>query len=173
MKGEKMNRIGIVYGSTTGVTAEVAQTIQTLLGKERADLMDVSAITVEDLNRYQNLILGVSTWGMGEMQNDWEAKLKLLKEADLKGKRIALFGLGDQIAYADTYLDAMGTLYDTLLSCGVTPVGQWPADGYACEKSTALRENRFVGLALDEDNESKKTAERIDSWLKQLDGQWL
>lgn len=168
-----MEKIGIFYGSTTGNTAKAAQLIQNVLGEERADTIDVAAAGADDFNRYRNLILGVSTWGLGDLQNDWDSKLKVLKEADLKEKRIALYGLGDQQGYPDTFLDAMGTLYEALRSWGVTPLGQWPVDGYSFLNSTAHVDGSFVGLALDEDTEPAKTTGRIESWLKQLEGQWL
>ncbi len=167
-----MNKIGIVYGTTTGSTSKVANSILAALGEERAELINVSSLAAGDLEKYQNLILGVSTWGMGDMQDDWEGKLSLLKEADLKGKTVALFGLGDQNGYSDTFLDAMGTLYDALADADVTPVGAWPTDGYDFEKSSAVRNGMFVGLAIDEDNQSKMTRERIAAWLGRLEGEW-
>jgi flavodoxin I len=167
-----MERIGIIYGSTTGATAKVAESIRKVLGEDRSDLLEVSSIGSEDLKKYDNLILGVSTWGLGDMQDEWEAKLSLLKETDLKEKTVALFGLGDQEGYPDTYLDAMGTLYDLLIAGGVTPVGEWPTDGYSFDKSTAVRDRGFVGLALDEDNQAEKTQERIVAWLVQLENKW-
>ncbi len=168
-----MEKVAVIYGSTTGNTESVAQSIRELLGEDRADLINVASAGVEDFNRYRNLILGASTWGLGELQDDWDGKLALLKSADLKGKQIALFGLGDQQSYSETFLDGMGTLYETLLSCGVMPIGQWPSEGYSFGASTACVDGNFVGLALDEDTEPDKTEGRIKTWLKQLDTQWL
>jgi flavodoxin I len=143
-----------------------------MLGEDLADLIEVSKASFEDLNRYRNLILGVSTWGMGDLQDDWDAKLLLLKEADMKGKTVALFGLGDQLGFPDTYLDAMGTLYGLLLAKGVIPVGEWPTDDYTFVQSTAVRDGAFVGLALDEDSQAEKTLDRIVAWLSQIEGAW-
>jgi flavodoxin I len=167
-----MAQIGIVYGSTSGNTAKCAEIMQHLLGKDRADLIDISKAGVDDLNRYPNLILGASTWGYGDLQDDWEGKMELLKKADLKEKTVALFGLGDADGYPSTFVDGMGEIYDSLVGCGVTPVGAWPTDSYSFDASTACRDNHFVGLALDEDNESDKTTGRIEAWLKQLESQW-
>lgn len=167
-----MAQIGIVYGSTTGNTAKYAEEMQQILGKERADLIDVSQTGAADLTRYANLILGISTWGYGDLQDDWARRLPLLREIDLKNKRIALFGLGDQEAYPSTFVDAMGTLYEVLVDCGVTPIGAWPTENYTFDASTACLNNRFVGLALDEENQADKMTERIRSWLQQLEDQW-
>lgn len=168
-----MEKIAVIYGSTTGNTENIAQLIRNLLGEDRADLINVASVGVEDFNRYRNLILGASTWGLGDLQDDWDGKLALLKGADLEDKRVALFGLGDQQSYSETFLDGMGTLYETLRSCGVTPIGQWPSEGYSFGASTACIDGTFVGLALDEDTEPDKSEGRIKTWLEQLDTQWL
>lgn len=167
-----MSQIGIIYGSTTGNTTKAAEAMRNILGEDRAELIDVAKAGVEDFNRYPNLILGTSTWGYGDLQDDWDGKLALLKEADLKDKTIALFGMGDQQGYASCFLDGMGMIYDTLVAAGVTPVGAWSAEDYSFDASTACQDGTFVGLALDDDNQEEKTAERIATWLQQLDPQW-
>ncbi len=167
-----MAQIGIVYGSTTGNTTKYAEMMLQLLGKERADLIDISQAVAEDLARYPNLILGISTWGYGDVQDDWNNKMALLQEVNLQKKRIALFGLGDQEAYPSTFLDAMGTLYEVLVDCGATPIGAWSTEGYNFDASTAMLKNQFVGLALDEENQKDKNAVRVETWLQQLEDQW-
>jgi flavodoxin I len=167
-----MAQIGIVYGSTTGNTTKCAEKIQQLLGKEQADLLNIAKAEADDLNGYPNLILGTSTWGYGDLQDDWESKLAMLKEINWQGKKVALFGLGDQEAYSSTFLDAMGTLYNTLIDAGATCIGAWPTEGYTFDESTAVVDDRFVGLALDEENQEDKMDERIQNWLNQLEGQW-
>lgn len=167
-----MAQIGIVYGSTTGNTTKYAEKIQQLLGKEQADLLNIAKAEADDLNGYPNLILGTSTWGYGDLQDDWESKLAMLKEINWQGKKVALFGLGDQEAYSSTFLDAMGTLYNTLIDAGATCIGAWPTEGYTFDESTAVVDDRFVGLALDEENQEDKMDDRIQAWLKQLEGQW-
>ncbi|ABA88115.1 flavodoxin, putative [Syntrophotalea carbinolica DSM 2380] len=168
-----MTQIGIVYGSTTGNTTKYAEMMQQLLGKERADLIDISQAEKEDLARYPNLIMGISTWGYGDVQDDWGKKMALLQEVDLQKKRIALFGLGDQEAYPSTFVDAMGTLYEVLVDCGANPIGAWPMDDYCFDGSTAILNKQFVGLALDEDNQEDKNTNRVETWLQRLEDQWL
>ena len=43
-------------------------------------------------------------------------------------------------------------------------VGAVPVDGYTFDASDAVVDGHFVGLALDEVNESDKTDARIDAW---------
>ncbi|MBP0650550.1 hypothetical protein J8J40_26235, partial [Mycobacterium tuberculosis] len=68
----------------------------------------------------------------------------------------------------DTFLDAMGTLYDVVVEQGAEVVGWAENDEFEFEASTALRDGRFVGLALDQDNQSSKTEKRIAAWIARL-----
>lgn len=163
-----MSKLAIVYGSTTGNTAEVAKQLQNTWGKNVADLYEVGSASASQLNSYPFLILGTSTWGCGDLQDDWECHLNLLSELDLKGKKVALFGVGDQLSYPDTYLNGMGTLYEHLTQTGAIVVGFWPTEGYEFTESTAVRDHSFVGLALDEDNQSSLRETRIAQWVTQL-----
>jgi flavodoxin I len=167
-----MAQIGIVFGSTTGNTAKYADMMQQQLGKDRADLLDIAKTDAGDLEPYPYLILGTSTWGFGDLQDDWESKVAILKKINWQGKKVALFGLGDQEAYASTFLDAMGTLYETLLEADATCIGTWSTEGYTFDESTAVKNNRFVGLALDEENQEDKMKTRIMDWLAQLEDEW-
>lgn len=114
------------------------------------------------------LLLGTSTWGEGELQDDWYDAIKMIKTADLNGKIVALFGCGDSESYCDTFCDGMGVIYDQLKNSGCTFVGAVSADGYSYSSSIAIIDGKFVGLALDDVNESGKTEERINSWVEEI-----
>ena len=66
------------------------------------------------------LIPGTSTWGNGELQDDWYEGIKVLKSADLFLKNIALFGCGDSESCCDTFCDDIGILYESLKNAGWT-----------------------------------------------------
>ncbi len=66
-----MERIGIFYGSTTGNCQVIADKLETELGKSNTDVFEVAYTRVADLDNYKNLIFGVSTWGTGDLQEDW------------------------------------------------------------------------------------------------------
>ena len=87
---------------------------------------------------------------------------------DLTGRSVALFGLGDQVGYPDTFLDSICFLSDKLSECGAQLLGMWPTDGYTFRQSWALRDGKFLGLALDEDNQPELTDERLQRWLAQV-----
>lgn len=163
-----MKKTGVFYGSSTGTTQSMAESIAEKLGIPASDVIDVSKLTAEKLNEYEALILGTSTWGDGELQDDWYDGVKVLKAADLKGKTVALFGCGDADSYCDTFCDGMGIIYEDIKDSGCTLVGKVPASDYSFSSSIAVIDDHFVGLALDDVNESDRTEARISAWVEEL-----
>ncbi|MDR3118036.1 MAG: flavodoxin FldA [Mediterranea sp.] len=163
-----MNKIGVFYGSTTGTTEDVARRIAAKLGVAGADIHDASSVTESMIEGYDVLLLGSSTWGDGELQDDWYDSIKVIKKADLSHKFVGLFGCGDCESYGDTFCDAIGILYEELKGTGCTFCGAVDTSGYGFGSSIAVVNGKFAGLPLDEGNESGKTDARIDSWVEQI-----
>lgn len=160
-----MKKTAIIYGSTTDNTKNIAEAIAKKLTDGEIILLDVSKLKSGDLDEYQNLILGTSTWGVGDLQDDWEGKLPILANSNLNGKTIALFGVGDSSSYSDTFVDGMGIIFETIDGKGGNLVGQFPTTGYNYDASRAEIDGLFVGVALDEDNESEMTDDRLNQWI--------
>lgn len=163
-----MAKIGIFYGSTTGNTEIVAGKIQGAFGSENADLYNVDSASIDDLQKYDYLILGASTWGEGDLQDDWDVFISNLDKVDFSTKKVALFGVGDQESYPDTFVDGMGTLYEKVTEKGAIVLGSLPVIGYSFDGSTALNGSSFVGLVIDEDNQAELTDGRVGSWVEKL-----
>ena len=163
-----MKKTGVFYGSTTGTTESVANLIAEKLGIAQADVHDVSKMSADVAGSYEALILGTSTWGDGELQDDWYDGIKVLKGMDLKDKIIALFGCGDSESYGDTFCDGMGILYEDLKTSGCRFVGAVPDADYTYSSSVSVVNGDFVGLAIDDVNESEKTEERVSAWTDML-----
>lgn len=163
-----MKKVGIIFGSSTGTCENIANTIARKLGMSAEDVMNAGEITVDKVNEYEVLLLGTSTWGYGELQDDWCDGINVLKSTDLKGKTIALFGCGDSESYSDTFCDAIGLLYQDLKDSGCSIVGKVSPAGYHFSSSIAVVDGMFVGLALDDVNEDDKTEGRIDAWLEEI-----
>ena len=164
-----MKKTCVIYGSSTGTCEDIAKRIASKLNN--AEVVDAAKLNVETIAAYDNLLLGTSTWGAGEMQDDWYDGVKALKAADLNGKTIALFGCGDSESYCDTFCGGMAELYKAVEGKGANLVGMVSADDYNFEDSEAVIDGEFVGLALDEMNESDKTDERIDAWIESFKAQ--
>ena len=67
----KYEKIGIFYGSTTGTTESVAEQIASHLGVGSSEVYNVGNTDAKVAEEYELLILGSSTWGSGELQDDW------------------------------------------------------------------------------------------------------
>lgn len=147
----------------------MANRIAEKLGVPAADVHSADKLTADLAGSYELLILGTSTWGDGELQDDWYDAIKVLRGMDLSSKFIALFGCGDSESYSETFCDGMGILYEDLKDSGCTFVGnKVSTEGYSFSSSISVVDGAFVGLALDEVNESDKTDERIACWTGAL-----
>lgn len=166
-----MMKIGLFYGSTTCYTEMAAEKMRAIIGEDLLDIHNVKESDLSQMADYDLLILGISTWDFGEIQEDWNAIWQQVPTVDLSGKTVALFGLGDQEGYGEWYLDAMGLLHDEIVKTGAHLIGYWPNDEqYEFEASKALTEDGqfFVGLALDEDSQYELSDERIATWVEQV-----
>jgi flavodoxin I len=163
-----MKNIGLFYGSTTGNTEEVAGMLAEAIGKERVELIDVANASIAKMMEYDRIILASSTWGTGDLQDDWEELLEELRAADFSGKKIAFLGLGDAVSYGDSFVGGMGELYRAVKNSGAEFAGQVPVEDYNFEESSAIVDDKFVGLVIDQDNEEDKTELRIQKWISDL-----
>ncbi len=164
-----MSQIGMFFGTTTGKTAEAAEKIQEVFGGEDVvTLIEILDAENEDFSSYPYLLIGCPTWDIGELQSDWDAFFPNLDSIDFSGKKVAYFGTGDQIGYADNFMDAIGMIEAKITEKGGQTVGYWSTEGYQFDGSKADRGGKFCGLALDEDNQPELSDERIEAWVAQV-----
>ena len=156
----------IFFASSTGNSEEIANKISTALND--IQVFDLAGTKIEKINEYDKLILGSSTWGDGELNDDWEDAWVDFCKLDLSNKTIALFGLGDQESYSDEFCSALGIIYEQINSMGAKVIGFTSTQGYYHDASKAQVEDKFVGLILDEDNQSDLTDERIENWVNEI-----
>lgn len=165
-----MAKIGIFYGSTEGNTERVVNQIQQLLGGD-AELNNVNSTTADDVQPYPALIFACPTWEIGQLQEDWESFIDEVEKVDYTGKKVTFVGVGDADGYPDTFLDAIGIIHDRIKDKGATFVGAWPTEGYNFSASRGVIDGKFIGLAIDEENQKNLTAGRIEKWVAQLKGE--
>lgn len=163
-------RVAIFYGSSTGNTEGVAKQIKDELGSVD-HLKNVAEAHPLDFTACEIMILGIPTWHIGELQDDWAAILPDVAKNNYAGKKIAIFGLGDQKGYADTYVDAMADIAEAFEKTGAKLHGLWPTDGYDFKKSKALRDGKFMGVVIDVENQDNLSDKRIKAWCKQIKGE--
>lgn len=156
----------IFFASSTGNSEEIASKIASKLNN--IEVFDLSGTKIDKINNYDKIILGGSTWGDGELNDDWEDVWGDFCKLDLSSKTIALFGLGDQESYSDEFCSALGIIYEQAKSMNAKIIGFTSSEGYYHDTSKAQIDNEFVGLVIDEDNQSDLTDERIAKWVNEI-----
>lgn len=161
----------IFFASSTGNSSDIAEKISSKL--ENVEVFDLAGTNIDKINNYDKLILGGSTWGDGELNDDWEDKWADFCKLDLSNKTVALFGLGDQESYSDEFSSALGIIYEQVINAGAKVVGFTSTQGYYHDGSKAQIDDKFVGLIIDEDNQSDLTDERIEKWINEIKSEIL
>lgn len=156
----------IFFASSTGNSEEIANKIASKLND--IEVFDLASTKIEKINNYDKVILGSSTWGDGELNDDWEDVWGDFCKLDLSDKTIALFGLGDQESYSDEFCSALGIIYEQISSTSAKVIGFTSTNGYYHDASKAQINDKFVGLVLDEDNQSDLTDKRIENWVNEI-----
>ncbi len=163
-----MNKTGIFYSFNTSNSSKVALKIQEEFGKDSIDTIDAEQVTEEQFLKYDNLILSVPTWFDGEMPNYWDEFKPSLEDMDLKGKTVAIVGLGDQISYPENFGDAIGIMAQLVENAGAKVVGYSSTEGYTFERSKGVKDGNFVGLMIDVENQDNLTDTRIKNWVSEI-----
>ncbi|MBL6963994.1 MAG: flavodoxin [Bacteroidetes bacterium] len=168
-----MKKIGLFFGYTGGNTEDVAHIIAKNFDENDIDVLDLTKVSLLKLDEYKQYIFGVSTvgadsWKDASTKNHWDNLFMLLDKIDLKGKKAAIFGLGNQVLYPDHFCEDMGLLYEKLVERGVKIIGHWPGDKYEFTDSRAFVKNQFIGLPIDQDNYPEDTEELVKEWTDLL-----
>ena len=168
-----MSKTGIFYSFNSKKTAKAAEKIIEEFGAD-FNIVPVNAeeLTEELFLSFKNLILGVPTWFDGEFPNYWDEFVPALEDLDLKGKTIAIFGLGNQVEYPENFGDAVGIMADLVQERGAKLIGFTSIEGYTYESSRAELEGKFMGLLLDQETQPRLSKERIVNWVAELKTQF-
>eukprot|EP00545_Synedropsis_sp_CCMP1620_P008142 CAMPEP_0119018232 /NCGR_PEP_ID=MMETSP1176-20130426/18875_1 /TAXON_ID=265551 /ORGANISM="Synedropsis recta cf, Strain CCMP1620" /LENGTH=216 /DNA_ID=CAMNT_0006972185 /DNA_START=207 /DNA_END=857 /DNA_ORIENTATION=+ len=166
-----MASVGLYFSTIGGAT----QTCANHIGKAAGGLnaVEIDEAKLDDLLEHDCLIVGAPTWNTGadkeRSMTSWDEWLyKTLPSLDLKGKKVAVFGVGDQVGYSNNYGDAVGELYDCFTAQGCQPFGKTSTEGYRHVESKAEVDGKFVGCMFDEDNQYDLSESRATTWVAQL-----
>ena len=165
--------VAIIYGSSTMNTEYVSQRLAAAFGSDHEILHNVKGIDPAIIEGSPSVIFVTSTWGAGDLQDDWEEFLPRLEEMDFSGKVVGLVGVGDQENYPDTFCDGISHLYEVVVRRGGRIVGTTETEGYNFKQSRSVKDGDFVGLVLDEDNQADRTDERIRDWVAAVTGEFV
>jgi flavodoxin I len=163
-----MKKVGLFYSFNTKKTTQAAKRIVEALGNDNVEEVNAEEVSEEQFLAFDNLIIGVPTWFDGELPNYWDEFVPALEDLDLKGKKVAIFGAGDQKGYPENFVDAIGIMAQMVEKQGADVVGFTSTEGYLFESSKAQRDKQFCGLALDFENQPTKNKERIVQWCNIL-----
>lgn len=164
-----MKTIGLFYAMNAAKTSHIADKIREDLGGVKViEVVLIERVWQNDFQYYDNMIVGASTWFDGELPTYWDELVPALESLDLTGKKVAIFGLGDQKNYPDNFVDGMGILADAFQKAGAELVGFTSTDGYTFHSSRAVRDGKFCGLVIDQENQPQLTSKRIADWCKQI-----
>ncbi|CEM02203.1 unnamed protein product [Vitrella brassicaformis CCMP3155] len=173
-------KVGVLFSTSTGNCETVGGYIVQAAKAAGLDVDDLKEVSeAREIEKYSGLIVGAPTWNTGadseRSGTSWDEWLYSdLPSLNLKDKKVAVFGVGDQISYGDNFCDAAGELYDQFLKAGCKMLGFTSTDGYDHDDSKALLpDGRFCGLMLDEDNQSEESEGRANKWIEQLKGEGL
>ena len=163
-------RVGLFFGSDTGNTEAITQDFTELWEATELEVIEAGIMTVADYDKFDFIILGLSTWYDGDLQSDFENFYEAFKTIDFSGKIVAMYGLGDQYGYDEYFIDGLGILGEVIVENGGKIIGLWPIEGYEFSASKGkFNDTHFYGLALDEDNQMELTADRLEAWVKQVE----
>jgi len=161
--------VGLLYASQTGNTETVAGYIAEAAGLEAEDVGDYGA---EDLAEFDGIIVGCPTWNTGADEyrsgTAWDDLIDEIKDVDLSGKPVAVFGLGDSGSYGDNFCDGIEELNSTFAAAGAKMIGYVNSGDYAHSESKSDQGGKFLGCPFDEDNESDQSEDRAAAWVEQL-----
>ena len=160
-------KTAIIYSHRATKTVQAAKHIKEEFSG-LIDDFDVVNLDLEKLPEYNLLILGAPTWFDGELPHYWDELVPAIEDLDLRNKKVAIFGNGDQVGYPENFGDAVGLLADVFTSTGATIIGKTNSEGYTFEQSKAHKDNEFVGLILDFENQNKLNKTRIKQWVDLL-----
>lgn len=168
-----MQKTGLFYSFNSKKTAKIAGIIYNAFSGETVQQVNVDDVKISHFLDFDNLIIGVPTWFDGELPGYWDELLPALEEIDFSHKKIAIFGLGDQKGYPENFCDAIGIMAAFFEEKGAMVVGHFPLEGYTFEGSKAVKNGEFVGLPLDQENQSRLTNERIEQWIGNLKKEFI
>ncbi len=168
-----MKKIILLYWPKEGNVEKSAKKIYQQFDSSEIDIFSVDDFNVDTLDDYEIIIMGNSTtgaqnWEDADNDNKWSRFFRKIEEHDLSNRKIALFGLGNQVLYPAHFVDGLGILAHEVDIVKGKLIGKWPTKGYTFTDSKGKEGDMFFGLALDADNQKHLTDQRVSEWTEMI-----
>ena len=164
-----MSKTALIYSFNSNKTAKAGEKIAEAIGDSLlVEVVNAEEITEDKFLSFDQLILGVPTWFDGELPNYWDEFVPALEDMPLEGKKVAIYGLADQVGYPENFADGIGIMGRLLASRGAEIVAYTANENYTYESSAALDGDQFMGLVLDQENQARLSKKRIEDWVKRI-----
>ncbi len=138
-----MKTANIIFGSTTGNTETVAEMIANNMDGYDVKLVYVTDATNDTVKDADLILYGCSTWGYGELQDDFIPYYNNMSNKLLSGKNVAVFGCGDKENFEDVFCEAVEMLKRKAEGCGATIVN----DGLKVDCEPSDNEDAIIAFA--------------------------
>jgi len=167
--------VGLFFGTQGGNTETAAAEIASAAGLEAQDIADSEASALAE---FDGLIVGAPTWHTGADEQRtgtaWDDLFEEIRGMDLCGKPVAVFGVGDSAGYGDNFCDAIEEIHGAFEAAGAKMLGYVPDSSYEFySESKSVKDGKFLGLPLDQDNEDDMTPDRVKAWVEQIKGEGM
>jgi len=119
-----MKKVSIIFGSTTGNTERVAEIIKDNMAECEVTVTNVCNAKDEMITTADIVLFGSSTWGYGELQDDFIEYYESMSSELLSGKNVAVFGCGDSESFPDVFCEAVNLIMEKATECGANVKGE-------------------------------------------------
>ncbi|MFI3210470.1 MAG: flavodoxin domain-containing protein [Peptostreptococcaceae bacterium] len=136
-----MKKVSIIYATMTGNTEEIAGMIKDELNGFDVNVINVSNATDEDVTGADLVLFGSSTWGYGDVNDEFVGYYDNMSKELLEGKEFAVFGCGDSIGFSDVFCHGAEAINDKAIECGgVQKAETLKIDFYESDKEEMVKE---------------------------------
>ncbi len=169
-----MSKTALFFSPEGGNVNRVTNKLGELIGNDKVDIIPVKEVEKGDLYKYDQIILvgstvGADHWNNETIVDEWPAFFTKIKDLSFEKKKLAIVGLGNSVLYPEHFADGMAVLYERIIKQNAKIFGFVDAKDYDFTDSEAVNDDGFFcGLAIDEDNESELTTERLEKWISIL-----
>lgn len=168
-----MQKTGLLYTPIEGKALQVSHKLRSLLAEEDIDMLPARMADNDVIADYTNIIIGISTYSDSKaeidlLNNPWDNFKQQLTHMHIAGKRFALFCIGDQEGYSNSFVNELKEIAEIIHNGGGEIVAGFPNENYHFQESISLINGNFIGLPLDEKNQPELTETRLLRWKDML-----